>query len=715
MATCAPWVFAQTQSADAADLQPVVVPISRGLGLADVSIDLPDSGAALPASASILLLAPDGRTLRAPLLPIDPDRPRHWTARVMTGPPATVDAPLTFRLTFTDAAGIQTQGPEQHGSCAPPTTAATPDWAKGAVWYQIFVERFRNANPVNDPRPPEFFLAPWNSDYETVTVDELDLARARAAGEPVPRSLNPHRRGGQLGNVLPDRRYGGDLEGVVEKLDELHDLGVTALYLNPIFHAHTSHKYDASDYRHIDPAFAGPGRTDAEAAAVARETADPTTWTLTAADRYLFDTLAPEVHRRGMHLVLDGVWNHTGTEFWAFRDIIARGVESPYKDWFQCEFATPEKFPDWRDAMLDVRPGHLIGWKSWGGASRNGGLPEFARDRATGRLQPDVERHIFDIARRWSPAIDGWRLDVVPDLPRPFWRAWSDHIRALNPDAALYAEVWFDATGYFSAPDAPKTFDGQMNYPFAMPAVRWLRGDADMPADKLADRFRRVFHHAPQHDLVQMNLFGSHDTERLASMLANPGGAGGAGGRDYDQQASPTTNRNYDANRPSPEVYQRVALGAALQAVMPGSPMVYYGDEYGMYGADDPDCRKPLPWPDRGPYASSDQAADPALRAHFRAWLRLRSDPELGPVLRYGDVRYSAPPGLDAIVIERRLNDRLALAILNRSPSTSVDATPLLSPGASLRLMLGEERIPPLSGSIWFGSPDTSRDPTRAP
>ncbi len=682
-----------------------VVPISGGLGLADVTTELPDSQPS-PAAVTVVLSNPHGPPILAPMIPLDPAHPRRFSARVMAGPTGP-NSRITFHVELTDAIGRRTKGPEHAASCEPRAGAATPDWAKGAVWYQVFVERFRNGNAANDPRPPEFFLAPWNSDYHAVSTDELELAWARAAGASVPRSLDPRRRGGQLSNVLPDRRFGGDLEGLVEKLDELRDLGVTALYLNPIFEARSSHKYDASDYRHVDPAFAGPGRTDSEAAAVARETADPATWTLTAADRYFFDTLAPEVHRRGMHLVLDGVWNHTGTDFWAFRDIAERGVDSAYKAWYTCNFATPAEFPDWIDATLDLRPGRLIGWKSWGGTGRNGGLPEFARDAATGRLQSDVERHIFEIARRWSPVIDGWRLDVVPDLPRPFWRAWSDHVRELNPDAALFAEVWFDARDYFSRPDHPKVFDGQMNYPFAYPAVRWLAGEPGTPSDKLAAQFRRVFSHAAQHDLVQMNLLGSHDTERLASMLANPG-------RDYDQRGSVASNPRYNADRPSSEVYRRVALAAALQAVMPGSPMIYYGDEYGVYGGDDPDCRKPLPWPDRGPYDPPSDAADPALREQFRAWLRLRSDAELGPVLRYGNVRFSAL-GDDALVIERRLNDRIALAVLNRSPSTDLDAGAQIPALAVMKRVLGDATVRALSASIWFGVAGTSHDPTPTP
>jgi glycosidase len=689
-------------------LQPVIVPISGPLGLADIGVAVRADQLPAGSRLSIMLERRSGQVVevRMQLGPSAPDGPLHFSARVMAAEAAASEIsqagspPLRFRLAVTDHLGRRTLGPEQTLSAAPAGGHATPDWAKGAVWYQIFVERFRNGNAANDPRPPEYYLAPWNSAWSTVTADELDLARARAAELPMPQSLAARRRGGQLGNVLSSRRYGGDLEGVVEKLDELKELGVTAIYFNPIFHAHSHHKYDATDYRHIDPTFAGPGRSPDEAASLARETPDAATWTLTAADRYFLETLIPEAHRRGLRVILDGVWNHVGLEHWAFQDIVARGTDSPYKDWFQCTFATEADFPDWRNSPLDVRPGRLISWKSWGGEGRNGGLPEFARNRATGRLHPEVERYIFDCTRRWTAAIDGWRLDVVPDLPMPFWRAWSDLVRTVNPDAALYAEVWFDAKDYFASPtgtDAAKIFDGQMNYPFAFPAVRWLAGEAGMPSDKLITQLSRAFTHAPQHDLVQMNLFGSHDTERLASMLTNPG-------REYDQQGSVASNPRYDASRPSAEIYRRVALAAALQSLHLGSPMVYYGDEYGMYGADDPASRQPLPWPDRGPYEDPTVAADTALREQFRSWLRLRSDPEIGPLLRYGAIRYLASGNPDVFVFERSLNGVTLIAAFNRSPSSAADLRALLPATASRRIPAEEKTpstVPPLAAAAW--------------
>lgn len=669
--------------------------ISAALGVADVSVTLDDAAA----SPHLRVTLADGRRIGVPMIG-GPER--RWSARIMTGSPA-----LEVHIMVPDASGHPREVGRAVRTLAVDPATATPDWAKGAVWYQVFVERFRNGNPANDPRPPEFFLAPWTSDWNSVTTEELELARARAAEAPYPVSLNPRRRGGQLGNVLNARRYGGDLEGLVEKLDDLQDLGVTALYLNPIFEAHSHHKYDATDFRHIDPSFGGNGRSDEERSALARETEDPDSWILTDADRSFLDVLIPEIRRRGMRIVLDGVWNHVGVRFWAFRDLLARGADSPYRDWFDAEFAGEATRPDWKEHQLDLRPGRLIAWKSWG--DRNGNLPEFSRNRRTGRLHPDVERHIWAVTRRWTSVTDGWRLDVVPDVPLPFWRAWTDHARSINPEAALFAEVWFDAQDYFSPAAAEigpgRIFDGQMNYPFAFAAVRWLAGEPEMPSNRLVQRLERVFSHAPQIDLVQMNLLGSHDTERLASMLANPG-------REYDQHGSPLSTRGYDDSRPSAEVYRRVALAAAMQALHLGSPMIYAGDEYGMYGADDPHCRKPLPWPDLGPFDDPAAAHEPGLREQFRAWFRLRSLPRTSPILRLGSIRYISTGQPDLLLFERRLNSSVLVAALNRSNTGSVDVAAWVPPDSS---PVGPDRtpgfiVPPLGARAWMQDDGTPTD-----
>lgn len=688
------------------------IPISGGLGLADVVLTVPAgtlAGAAVvvnPEQAGV-----GGDPLTVPLVRMPSEdggagagatAPERWRARLRAPVDGgSGDISYLIRLAAREGSGREagTLGPF-HASTAPEPELRTPDWAKGVVWYQIFPERYRNANRENDPQGVlggEFFDPGWTSDWYGVTGAELDHHRAGAWGKLPREGVDTSRKGGQFFNVVYNRRYGGDLEGVVEKLDELADLGVTGIYFNPVFFARSLHKYDASDYRHIDPTLAGTpsavahepgaahgGRTRDAGACV--ETEDPATWTWSSADRFLIDVLLPEAHKRGIRVILDGVWNHVGVDFWAFRDVMERGKESAYASWFDARFVPDDSqgFADYRRAypQLALKPGSLIGWNAWN--RRNGTLPVFSRTNQ-GRLHPGVEAHIFAVTRRWmdpngdgDPAdgIDGWRLDVVPDVPMPFWEAWRTLVKSINPEAVLIAEVWFDGAKYFDG----KAFDAQMNYPFAMPVVDWLGLKPPRPAngsDRLARRLDGAFKHRPQVDLAQMNLLGSHDTERIASMLNNPPGTPASPGRDYDQQGGPVSNPSYRTARPAPEIYERVLLGVALQATYPGSPSIYYGDEYGMHGADDPDCRKPLPWPDLGPMANPDDDAIPGLRARFREWLRLRQHPQIGPVLRYGLVRHIDTGDADVFAFERRLNDSAVIVVLNRGKEPfRVDAPP---------------------------------------
>jgi cyclomaltodextrinase len=701
------------------------IPISGGLGLADIAVTVP-AGSLARAEAVVTptLTVPLVRMPRQDVGADDHPARDRWLARVFL-PPALpgADASITYTIRVTPAGGSSGDarpfvlGPFTH-STAPAPALRTPDWAKGAVWYQILPERFRNANPANDPARvlgQELYNPGWTSDWHAVTPDELEHHRAFVWGRWPREGADPARRGGQFYNVVLNRRYGGDLEGVVEKLDELADLGVTAIYFNPIFSARSLHKYDASDHRHVDPTLAGtppvPGGTGLppvhrpEAGATPDETEDPATWSWSAADRFLVDVLLPQAHRRNIRVILDGVWNHVGLDHWAFRDLIEHGRASKYADWFDARFVPdphddPAGLDEYRRAypQLEIRPGALIAWNAWN--RRNGTLPIFSRSR-DGHFHPGVEAYIFGVTRRWmdpdgdgdpSDGIDGWRLDVVPDVPMPFWERWRTLVKSINPDAALICEVWFDAKDYFDG----RAFDAQMNYPFAVPAVDWLGLRPHTPAnssDRLARRLAGAFNHRPQVDLAQMNLLGSHDTDRVASMLYNSGE-----GRDYDQHASPTSDPAYRTGRPPDRIYDLVALGAALQATYPGAPSIYYGDEYGTHGGDDPDCRKPLAWPDLGPMANPDDNPVPGLRGRFRAWLRLRRDPELGPLLRYGLVRHVETANPDAFAFERRLNDSAVIIVLNRAdepfradlpPADRSDADP------------ADPVVPPRSGRWW--------------
>lgn len=593
----------------------------------------------------------------------------------------------------------------------------SPDWALGATWYQIFPERFRNGHAGNDPHGPDVTRAKWNSDWFSVSADELEAARARHAGKTFERRLVGDGPGGILyEHIASDRRYGGDLQGVVQKLAHIQSLGVNVIYLNPIFDAPSHHKYDARDFRHVDPTLADPGDsslappTPSVPAPINLQT-DPRHWTWTDADVFFTKSFLPTMHAQGIRVVLDGVWNHVGRSHWAFQDVELRGQDSAFSSWFQVEFATPKDQSDPRAHQLDTREGALIRWKAWDG--RNGSLPNFART-PEGRLAPPVEDHIFHVTKRWMDpdgdgdprdGIDGFRLDVASDVPMPFWKAWRTHVRSINPNAGLWGEVWFDAKDYFDG----VAFDGQMNYPFTDAVLRFVSGQRD--AAWLERTLLDVFHHAPHTDLSQMNLLGSHDTERLTTRIDRML-------RDPKAEPNEPPRRTRDSRPPSDQAVRRSLLALAIQATYPGSPMIYAGDELGMWGGQDPDCRKPLPWPDLGPYARPDEEPDLARLTEYQRWLGLRSHPVAGPILKFGDVRgvrgvregsggsvtdVDAETFSETAMFIRELSGRQVLVMINRSMQavTTVHLVP-----KQAELLVGQvvdgSSVAPESAAAWL-------------
>ncbi|MGP1271704.1 MAG: alpha-amylase family glycosyl hydrolase [Phycisphaerales bacterium] len=523
-----------------------------------------------------------------------------------------------------------------------PEALETPGWALGAVWYNIFPERFDDANPANNQGWPHGTPVPWTADWFEVSADEFEASANRAIASPQRYGDDHERRRPPLRETVFERRFGGDLEGVVRRLDHIADLGATAIWLCPVFASTSLHKYDAADHRHIDPWLAGPGPTDALAGPGQFD--DPATWSWTEADRVLLDRLLPAARERGMRVILDGVWNHVGLAHPAFVDAASRGPASPYFDWFE---------------IVADRTGQAVSWRAWD--RRNGNLPVFRQH--AGNLAPGPIAHVDAVTRRWmdpngdgdpSDGVDGWRLDVANEVPLAFWSHWRSLVRSINPDAALFGELWFDGSDYFGG----RAFDAQMNYPLAFALTAWLGRDPAFDARALSDALDRVYRHHPATHLAQMNLLSSHDTPRLASMLANPG-------REYDRSAG-LGDDGFNRGRPSDEVYDRIELAYAVLAVMPGSPMLYNGDELGMWGADDPENRKPLAWPglveDRPTHWPTEAHAE-AMTQRLGLWLRLRSDPSLGGVLRFGRAAWHAEGPL--LVIDRQLDDRRVRLIAN--------------------------------------------------
>ncbi|MHB8852736.1 MAG: glycoside hydrolase family 13 protein [Ignavibacteriaceae bacterium] len=444
-----------------------------------------------------------------------------------------------------------------------------PEWAKGIVWYQIFPERFANGDPKNDSslvdkikidarrNIPDWHVTRWTSDWFA------ESSWAKQLG-------GTYRRGLSL------RRYGGDLQGIINHLDYLKNLGIGAIYLNPIFDAVSLHKYDGSTYHHIDVNF-GPDPEGDKKLIASENPDDPSTWVWTSADK-LFLKLIQEVHKRGMKIIIDGVFNHTGTQFWAFQDIVKNEKKSKYKNWYEIKsFGNKDN----ENKKLD--------YTGWSGIKS---LPIF--NRTATNLNSDVAKYIFNATKRWmepngnpSDGIDGWRLDVANEIPLGFWKNWRQLVKSINSQAIIIGELWQLSPQYITG-DGP--FDALMNYNFAF-AVNdyFIAQKKKITVQEFINELRKIDQAYPQKNLlILQNLVDSHDTERLSSMIANPD-------RRYDHDASPA-NPNYNPGKPSPKDYEMQKLILAFQMTYRGAPMIYYGDEVGMWGADDPDDRKPMIW-----------------------------------------------------------------------------------------------------------------------
>jgi glycosidase len=477
----------------------------------------------------------------------------------------------------------------------PPETASNldvPAWAKDVVWYQVFVERFRNGDSSNDPtlddmrgswphvRPEGWAATPWTGDWYRPD------AWAEATGLPFYQAV-------QL------RRYGGDLQGVIDQLDYVQDLGATAIFLNPINDSPSLHKYDARNYRHMDRNF-GPDPTGDVAIMETEDPADPATWTWTAADS-LFLALVDEVHRRGMRIIVDYSWNHTGTQFWAWRDVMENQEASPYAGWYEVERFDDAATPDTNE----------FAYSGWAGVPelpewRKVGRPEGVRSGAVpGTLVEGVREHVFNVTRRWldpngdgdpSDGVDGFRLDVAEIVPLDFWREYRQVVRNINPEAYLVGEVWWEKWPDKMFDTAPwlqgDVFDAVMNYRWYEPtrsffaeAPPYLTASQYVAAlDSIADGIPDA------HLRAMMNLTASHDSPRFGTSIYNPG--------RYKHRVNPRENPDYRIDRPDARTLEIQELILVQQFTYIGAPHIWYGDEVGMWGGDDPDPRKPMVWSD---------------------------------------------------------------------------------------------------------------------
>ncbi len=598
---------------------------------------------------------------------------------------------------------------------AAPPNLAVPAWSKDAIWYQIFVERFRNGDPSNDPTPHDIVGV-----TDEGTPDDW---------RPTPWSQDWYRQepwaaatGKNFYGTVQLRRYGGDLKGVMDRLDYLQDLGVTALFFNPLNDAPSLHKYDARNYRHIDRNFGPDPRGDEDRMSV-EQPGNPATWRWTAADS-LFLALVREVHRRHMRIIMDYSWNHTGTTFWAWQDVLAHQRASPFAGWYEIERFDDPATPDTNEFTYQGWAG--VPWlPEWKKVGRAAGQTKGAID---GNLVPGVRDLVFAVTRRWldpnadgdpSDGVDGFRLDVADVVPLGFWRDYRRLVRSVNPNAYLVGEVWWEAWPDKLYDPAPwlrgDVFDAVMNYRWYTPTRRFFAGAPPLlkasgyaaSLDSLATGI------GPSFQRAMMNLTASHDTPRFGTSVYNPG--------RYKYRNSPREDPAYRIDRPDERTRRIQRLILVQQFTYVGAPHIWNGDEVGMWGADDPDERKPLVWAD---LRYDDETADPLGRPRHRD--RVVPDTALFRVyqnliaLRKQHLRLFVDGSLrwlltdDAkgvLAYERALGDERAIIAFNNSDATRevsmvADGKYRLAfPAAgAVTVAAGtlEARVPPRSARVWI-------------
>ena len=450
---------------------------------------------------------------------------------------------------------------------------STPDWAKGAVIYQIYTDRFSNGDPENDVETREYF---YIGDYSRKVTDWNKYPAAMGVRE----------------------FYGGDLQGVIDKLDYLQDLGVEVLYFNPLFVSPSNHKYDIQDYDYIDPHFGkivedggellSPGeKSNKKATKYQKRT---TSFANLEASNELFIKLVEELHRRGMKIILDGVFNHCGSfNKWMDRECIYEGQEgyapgayisreSPYHDYFRF-FSDEEK--DW------PYNGKYDGW--WGHDT----LPKLNYEESV-----KLENYILNVGRKWvSPPynVDGWRLDVAADLGRSneynhqFWKKFREVVKNANPDAIILAEHYGDPGEWLGGDE----WDTVMNYDAFMEPITWFLTGMEKHSDEMreelrgnADNFTRAMTYHMANMMVpslltSMNELSNHDHSRFLTRTNHMvGRVAELGPEAANEFVNPAVMRE----------------AVAFQMTWIGAPTVYYGDEAGVCGFTDPDNRRTYPW-----------------------------------------------------------------------------------------------------------------------
>ncbi len=490
---------------------------------------------------------------------------------------------------------------------------SVPEWYKQGVMYQVFVDRFFNDHEngfTYYPKKNALLHANW-SDPPFYIKDEK-------------------------GRVTDWDFFGGTLQGVIEKLPYFKELGISILYLNPIFAALSNHKYDTADYHQIDPMYG---------------------------DDAVFKRLIDTARDYGISIILDGVFSHTGSDSVYFnKDGNYPGVgayqsaDSPYFNWYKFKSNHQE-------------------YESWWGVDS---LPE------VNEMNPSYRQFIYgsenSVIRKWlNLGVAGWRLDVADELPDEFIQELRQAMMRIRPEAVLIGEVWEDASNKVSYSKLREYFlgdelDGTMNYPFRASFLRFILGQSDSRV--LHDEVMSLYENYPRENFyAAMNLIGSHDTIRILTLL---------GDAPPEQSLTKTEQRSFKLPPNARQMaVRRLKLLSLVQMTFPGVPCIYYGDEAGVEGYADPYNRATYPW----------GKEDGEIREWYRRILRLRA--EYG-VLKTGDFTpfYFEP---DVYGFARAEDEEELIILINRHAEETkiVNLAVKLQPASFVIDLINGERLAP--------------------
>lgn len=631
-----------------------------------------------------------------------------------------------------------------------------PNWAKEAIWYNIFPDRFYNGNHYNDPIFNEFGPEAFKPNilHEQNFVEEYKWEKSNNVISHFDRNrwtsdFREQTIWEKLGEREIDyslkyaRMYGGDLQGIKEKIPYMKELGINAVWLNPVFFSYQNHKYGANDFRHISPDF-GTIKTSGETHGVEinrnnkygnksyvdvlgnkattsselkllevnlkgenrgkngyGETEDPATWVWTESDLIMVD-LIKEFHKNGIRVIFDGVFNHSSSEHWTFNMVLADGENSKYKDWYK--FTDFGQHVQITDDMSDEQAFEtLIAnrkrtiYNAWGGFDS---LPEF------NTFNQEYKEYIFNITRKWmygpdgkesenwmeDDGIDGWRLDVPNCLENQnFWNEWREVVKGSKKDSYITAELWGNASGDINGGNK---FDTVMNYEWLKTVIGFFINQSreggvryKLKAQDFFNELREKRTWYPYQALqASQNLNGSHDTDRLYSRIVNDViGRNLEEGKQLEKGYNGIRPDLASNNHPNTTIDWRnspikpkdiLKLISIFQMTYIGAPMLFYGDEVGMWGATDPYCRKPMLWKEflyddeKNPSHINQnevysQKVDSDLFEWYKKLIRIRLE---NKTLVYGKFReVFADNERDVIAYERVIEDQLIIVVINNS------------------------------------------------